>query len=90
MFNLYKLQLALKNNWVRLALVVLAVAAVVFAVVRTEVAQDNNPVVRSQNISEITALVGQRARLEYLLIARPLSDAPATSTSSRMRRSCTW
>ncbi len=76
MFNFYKLQLALKNTWVRLALVVLAVAAVVFAVIRTEVTQDTSPVVRSQNISEITALVGQRARLDYLLIARPLSDSP--------------
>jgi cell division protease FtsH len=76
MFNFYKLQLALKNTWVRLALVVLAVAAVVFAVIRTDVTQDTSPVLRSQNISEITALVGQRARLDYLLIAHPLSDAP--------------
>ncbi|MBB3220556.1 AAA family ATPase [Pseudoduganella umbonata] len=76
MFNFYKLQLALKNTWVRLALVGLVVAAVVFAVIRAEVAQDASPVVRSQNISEITALVGQRARLDYLLIARPLSDSP--------------
>lgn len=76
MFNFYKLQLALKNTWVRLALVVLAVAAVVFAVIRTDVAQDASPVIRSQNISEITALVDQRARLDYLLIARPLSDSP--------------
>jgi len=76
MFNLYKLQLALKNTWVRIALVVLAVAAVAFAVLTNETAQDGSPVVRSQNISEITALVGQRDKLDYLLIARPLSDAP--------------
>jgi cell division protease FtsH len=76
MFNLYKLQLALKNTWVRIALVVLAVAAIAFAILSNEAAQDGGPVVRSQNISEITALVGQRDKLDYLLIARPLSDAP--------------
>ncbi|WEF31354.1 AAA family ATPase [Pseudoduganella chitinolytica] len=76
MFNLYKLQLALKNTWVRVTLVVLAVAAVAFAVLSNETTQDGSPVVRSQNISEITALVGQREKLDYLLIARPLSDAP--------------
>jgi cell division protease FtsH len=76
MFNLYKLQLALKNTWVRIALVVLAVAAIAFAILSNEAVQDGSPVVRSQNISEITALVGQRDKLDYLLIARPLSDAP--------------
>ncbi|GGZ08162.1 AAA family ATPase [Pseudoduganella plicata] len=76
MFNLYKLQLALKNTWVRIALVVLAVAAIAFAILSNEAVQDSSPVVRSQNISEITALVGQRDKLDYLLIARPLSDAP--------------
>src|SRR5450830_162977 len=76
MFNLYKLQLALKNTWVRVALVILAVAVVAFAIFSNETAQDGSPVVRSQNISEITALVAQREKLDYLLIARPLSDAP--------------
>ncbi len=76
MFNLYKLQLALKNTWVRVALVLLAVAVVAFAILSNETAQDGSPVVRSQNISEITALVAQREKLDYLLIARPLSDAP--------------
>ncbi|WUR13907.1 AAA family ATPase [[Empedobacter] haloabium] len=76
MFNLYKLQLALKNTWVRIALVVLTIGAVAFAVLGNETTQDGSPVVRSQNISEITALVGQRDKLDYLLIARPLSDAP--------------
>ncbi len=76
MFNLYKLQLALKNTWVRVSLVVLAVAVVAFAILSNETTQDGSPVVRSQNISEITALVAQREKLDYLLIARPLSDAP--------------
>ncbi len=76
MFNIYKLQLALKNPLVRITLVMLAAAALAFALLRSDVAQDAAPVVRSQNIGEITALVGQRDKLEYLLIARPLADSP--------------
>jgi cell division protease FtsH len=37
---------------------------------------DEPPVVKSQDISRITALVAARERLEYLQIARPRSDAP--------------
>jgi cell division protease FtsH len=76
MFNIYKLQLALKNPLVRITLVMLAAAALAFALLRSEVAQDAAPVVRSQNIGEITALVAQRDKLDYLLIARPLADSP--------------
>lgn len=76
MFNIYKLQLALKNPLVRIALVLLASAALAFVLLRGEVAQDAAPVVRSQNIGEITALVAQRDKLDFLLIARPLADSP--------------
>ncbi|WP_342120947.1 AAA family ATPase [Pseudoduganella sp. OTU4001] len=76
MFNIYKLQLALKNPLVRITLVMLATAALAFALLRGEVAQDAAPVVRSQNIGEITALVAQRDKLDYLVIARPLADSP--------------
>ncbi len=76
MFNIYKLQLALKNPLVRISLVLLASAALAFVLLRGEVAQDAAPVVRSQNIGEITALVAQRDKLDYLLIARPLADSP--------------
>jgi cell division protease FtsH len=76
MFNIYKLQLALKNPLVRITLVMLAVAALAFALLRGDVAQDGAPVMRSQNIGEITALVTQRDKLDYLLIARPLADSP--------------
>ena len=76
MFNFYKLQLALKNPMVRITLGLLTVAAIAFALLRGESVQDASPVVRSQNISEITGLVAQRDRLDYLLIARPLSEAP--------------
>jgi cell division protease FtsH len=75
--NLYKLQLALKNLYVRIALALLlpgAILAVYYF--GNDVAQDPTPLIRSQNIGEITALPQQQARLDYLLIARPLSDAP--------------
>jgi cell division protease FtsH len=76
MFNIYKLQLALKNPMVRITLVLLSLALTAFLLLRGESVQDNAPVVRSQDISEITGLVAQRDKLEYLLIARPLSEAP--------------
>lgn len=76
MFNLYKLQLALKNTYVRIALVAAVALAIALAAWSADVPQDASPIVRSQNISEITALATQRERLDYLLVARPLSDAP--------------
>ena len=77
MFNLYKLQLALKNTYVRIGLL-LAALAIALACWSGDVAQDTAPLLRSQDIAEITALAApaQRARLQYLLVARPLSDAP--------------
>ncbi|UMR31274.1 AAA family ATPase [Massilia sp. MB5] len=76
MFNFYKLQLALKNTWVRVALLLLTSALVAWAALGREAVQDSSPVLRSQDISEITTLVAQREKLDYLLIARPLSEAP--------------
>jgi cell division protease FtsH len=76
MFNIYKLQLALKKPLVRITLLLLATAALAFAVLRADVVPDTTPVVRSQDISEITGLVQRRAQLEFLMIARPLSEAP--------------
>ncbi|WP_332852835.1 AAA family ATPase [Duganella sp. S19_KUP01_CR8] len=72
----YKLQAALRNNYVRAGLALLvAVVAILFGW-RADVPQDPQPVLRSQDIAQITALPGQRQRLEYLLVAAPLSDAP--------------
>ena len=76
MFNIYKLQIALKNTYVRIALLALTLLAVALAGWSGDVPQDPSPLLRSQDISEITALAGQRARLDYLLVARPLSEAP--------------
>lgn len=74
---LYQLRLALRNTYVRLALATCLVAGVAAALYfANSVAQDASPLLRSQNIGEITALPAQRARLEYLLLARPLSETP--------------
>jgi cell division protease FtsH len=43
---------------------------------KSNVPQDPTPVVHSQNIAEITQLASQKDRLDYLLVAKPLSDAP--------------
>jgi cell division protease FtsH len=66
-----------KNLYVRGALAfLLAMTAVGAVVYKPAVLQDSNPVVHSQNISDITALVANKDRLEYLLLAKPLSDSP--------------
>jgi cell division protease FtsH len=66
-----------KNIYVRAALAfLLAMTAVGAAVYKPVVLQDSNPVVHSQNISDITGLVANKDRLEYLLLANPLSDSP--------------
>lgn len=74
---LYQLRLALRNIYVRVALacaLVAGIGAILYFV--NDVAQDARPLLRSQNIGEITALPGQRERLEFLLLAKPLSDTP--------------
>lgn len=76
MFNLYKLHTALRNNYVRAGLVLLAAAIVVLLGWRADVPQDQHPMLRSQDISQITALAAERERLEYLMVAAPLSEAP--------------
>jgi cell division protease FtsH len=47
-----------------------------WAIYKADVPQDSAPVVHSQNIAEITQLAAQKDRLDYLLVAKPLSDAP--------------
>jgi len=76
MFTLHKLQTALRNNYVRIALLIVAIGTAVIVGWRKEVPQDTSPLMRTQDISVITALAGQRDKLEYLLIAAPLSEAP--------------
>ena len=76
MFTLHKLQTALRNNYVRIALLIVAIGIAVIVGWRKEVPQDTSPLMRTQDISVITGLAGQRDKLEYLLIAAPLSEAP--------------
>ena len=76
MFTLYKLRSALRKTSIRAALAVLVLAATVLFALRAEVPQDAAPMLRSQDIGQITALPAQRARLEYLMVALPQSEAP--------------
>jgi cell division protease FtsH len=74
--NLAKLQIALKNFYVRVAVGLLLVLGAGVAIYKSDVPQDAGPIVYSQNISEITALAADKAKLEYLLVAKPLSESP--------------
>ena len=76
MFNFYKLQMALRKTTVRAALLVLTLSLAILLGLRAEVPQDPSPILRTQDIAQITALPAKRAQLEYLLIAAPQSDAP--------------
>ncbi|NVM75636.1 cell division protease FtsH [Duganella sp. SG902] len=76
MFTLHKLQSALRNNYVRAALLALTLALVIVLGLRADVPQDSAPVLHTQDIAQITALPAKRAQLEYLLVAAPQSEAP--------------
>jgi cell division protease FtsH len=66
-----------KNIYVRAALIALTILAIAIAVFwKPAVLQSSNPVVQSQDISEITQLASNKQRLEYLLLAEPLSAFP--------------
>jgi cell division protease FtsH len=72
-----KMYQSFKNIYVRAAallLVMLVIAAVV--VFKPTTSENMNPVVQSQDISEVTALAANKDRLEYLLLADPLSNFP--------------
>jgi cell division protease FtsH len=74
--NFARLQIAFKNVYVRLAAAVALGLVAGIAIYTSDVPQDPSPVVYSQNISEITGLVAQKGRLDYLLVAQPLSESP--------------
>jgi len=71
-----RLQVAFKNVYVRIASALALGAAVGLTVYSTDVPQDASPVVRSQNISEITQLATQKDKLDFLMVAKPLSESP--------------
>ncbi|NNG23034.1 AAA family ATPase [Telluria aromaticivorans] len=74
--NFARLQIAFKNLYVRVAIAALLGAIAAVAIWKSNVPQDPSPVVHSQNIAEITELAMKKGRLDYLLIARPLSESP--------------
>ncbi|MFL6675605.1 MAG: AAA family ATPase [Massilia sp.] len=74
--NFARLQIAFKNVYVRLAVAIALGVATGLAIYKADVPQDPSPVVHSQNISEITQLAAQKDRLDYLLVAKPLSESP--------------
>jgi cell division protease FtsH len=72
-----KLYDSFKNGYVVAVLaVLLAFGAVAALVYKPLTMPSTTPVVQSHDISEITKLAAGRDRLEYLLIAEPMSDFP--------------
>jgi cell division protease FtsH len=74
--NFARLQIAFKNVYVRILTAVVLGMLTGWAIYKADIPQDPAPVVHSQNIAEITQLATQKDRLDYLLVAKPLSDAP--------------
>ncbi|MBZ2207696.1 AAA family ATPase [Massilia soli] len=74
--NLAKLQIAFKNVYVRISAGILLATVIALAVYKNDVPQTTSPIVYSQNISEITGLAAQKGKLEYLMVAQPLSETP--------------
>lgn len=74
--NFARIQIAFKNVYVRIFTAVLLGVLTGWAIYKADVPQDTAPVIHSQNIAEITQLAAQKDRLDYLLVAKPLSDSP--------------
>jgi len=74
--NFARIQIAFKNVYVRLLTAVLLGILTGWAIYKADIPQDTAPVVHSQNIAEITQLAAEKDRLDYLLVAKPLSDSP--------------
>ncbi|MDN4055203.1 AAA family ATPase [Massilia sp. YIM B02763] len=71
-----QLQIAFKNVYVRILTAIVLGMLTGWFIYKANVPQDTAPVVHSQNIAEITELAASKERLDYLLIAKPLSDSP--------------
>jgi cell division protease FtsH len=76
MSKLAQIRSAYKNVYLRLGTALLLALIVAALLYPADDAQEASPVVLSQNIGEISALAANPARLDYLLVARPLSEAP--------------
>ncbi|MGV3742837.1 MAG: AAA family ATPase [Burkholderiaceae bacterium] len=64
-----------KNIYVQVCLALLVVASIAWIIYKPELTPQS-PVVQSQDISEITQLAANKEKLEYLLLAEPLSPFP--------------
>lgn len=65
-----------KNIYVRALLISLVALAAVYVAGRPVVLPERSPIVQTQDITQITSLPANKHRLEYLLLANPLSDFP--------------
>jgi cell division protease FtsH len=65
-----------KNIYVQICLILLVTASIAWIIYKPLELQPANPVVQSQDITEITKLAANKDRLEYLLLAEPLSTFP--------------
>jgi cell division protease FtsH len=74
--KLAQLQIAFKNVYVRILTAIVLGMLTGWFIYKANVPQDDTPIVHSQNIAEITQLADSKARLDYLLVAKPLSEAP--------------
>ncbi len=64
-----------KNIYVQISLALLVVASIAWVIYKPELPAQS-PVVQSQDISEIIQLAANKEKLEYLLLAEPLSPFP--------------
>lgn len=76
MSNLIKLHHAIKRFYLPLAIFVIALGASTFANYKAAPASQPGIVQQSQDIAEITALVANKARIDYVMVAQPLADFP--------------
>ena len=76
MSSLIKLHHSLKRFYLPLAIFFIALVASTVGNYKAAPSSQNSVVQQSQDISEITALVSNKSRIEYVMIAQPLADFP--------------
>ncbi len=76
MSNLIKLHNALKRFYLPLAIFMIALVASTVANYKAGPSDPAGLVQQSQDIAEITALVANKSRIDYVMVALPLSDFP--------------
>lgn len=74
--NFSKLHQSLKRFYTPLAIFLIALMASTLANYKAAPPHDSSLVLQSQDIPDITALVANRARIDYVMVAQPLSDSP--------------